>query len=144
MNDTLTIKKLTSSGLTAEDFDAGNSFARVHSGKTGTYLRKYTNSPASGDIVSETLRIAHQSRDGSSAVQRTVVANDYEITRRQAGVGGTFTVPTGILDKGKAAFQFDLPRSVSYAEFEAYTLRIIGFLTENNCANLQALYNGEY
>jgi len=135
MNDTQTIKPIVASTFDAANFGTGRAFSRVASADAKVYRR--ANS-AIGSLSPTTLRIAHQPRKGTNTVQRTLCAVDQLLTRVDA-LGNPISTTSF-----KAALQADLPQDVSLAEFRAAVDLLVGFLTENDGANITALYAGEY
>lgn len=141
MNDSITVKKLVISGLTAADFTGSEVFPRIHGPKPGIHLRGCAVTPTSGNVEKLTLRLSHNTSDPS--ITRSVLALDYEIQRRGLGASGLYDQPTGVSTVGSIALRCDIPPTMSVTEHREMALRLLGLLTENNGAVLDAVYNRE-
>jgi hypothetical protein len=84
-----------------------------------------------------TLRISHQPRTAANRVQRSLAAIDQQLTRLDSSSN-----PVSVTN-GSVAFQSNIPSDMTLAEYRAMCVLLIGFLSENDMANVDAQFNGE-
>lgn len=135
MNDTLSVKEISTSTLDAANFPGtARSFPRVVS-QNSEYLRQSLHIGATSPTV---LRVAHQPRSTKSTVQRSLFGIRQTLARLDAQSN-----PISY-DQFDVNFQTVLPQGVTEAEFLTSAKLCIGALLENDGALLKQIYNGEY
>lgn len=138
MIDTLLVRKLIPTGVlttAAIGLDATQlSFPRISSSDKAERRQNLTIDSLSPTVV----RISHQPRTASNPIQRSLVAIDQTLTRKDALLNPISSVSF------KVALQCDIPSGVTLAEFRAAAVLLLGLLAEADAANLTAIYNGEY
>lgn len=135
MNDTLSIKELSTSTLDAANFPGtARSFPRVVS-QTSEYLRQSTHV---GDLSPCLLRIAHQPRSAKSNVQRSLIGIRQTLARLDAQSN-----PISY-DQLDVNFQFVKPQGITEAEYLTAAKLLVGALLESDGALLKQMFNGEY
>lgn len=135
MNDTLSIKKLLTAQIGTAQLDSTPlSFPRVMSSDSQARRQNLSIDSLSPTI----LRVSHVARSSKSNVQRSIVAIDQKLTRKDA-----LSNPVGDTNF-KVAFQCDIPSDITLAEFRAAVATLFGFLLEADAAMVTSVFNGEY
>lgn len=136
MNDTVNLKAILPAQIGASQLEASaRAFPRVVGSDPKRYYRRNS---AKGSLSPTDLTIAHQPRSKPEGTDNTIASVTQTLQRVD-----TLSNPVS-RDDVACKFSMSFTQGVSLAEFREAAYSLLGFLTEANGANLDALYNKEF
>lgn len=135
MNDTLSVKELSSSTLDAANFPGtARSFARIQGSNQSEYQRQSLHVSSLSPAL---LRMSHQYPKSGTVAVRSLAALEQTLARLDAQSN-----PISF-DKVTVKLQSERTSGITLAEFRTAGLLLAGLILESNGAFLDQFYNGE-